>query len=73
MSSIGGISNSMAGLVAASQKMQASMVKMANATEGGDIAALLADMVTSQASFAANASTLKAQSDGLGQLLDVMA
>lgn len=49
------------------------MVKMANASQGGDIAAALADMVTSQVSFAANAQTLKAQSDGLGQLLDVMA
>lgn len=73
MSSIGGISQSMASLVAASQKMQASMVKMANASDGGDMAALLADAMTSQVSFAANASTLKAQSDGLGQLLDVMA
>ncbi len=63
----------MAGLVAASQQMQASMVKMANASEGGDIAALLADMVTSQTSFAANAQAMKSQADGLGQLLDVMA
>lgn len=59
--------------MAASQTMQASMVKMANASEGGDMAAALADMITSQVSFAANAQTLKAQSDGLGQLLDVMA
>ena len=73
MSSIGGISSSISGLMAASQKMQAAMVKMANASEGGDIAALLAEQVTSQVSFAANAQTLKAQSNGLGQLLDVMA
>lgn len=73
MSSIGGISSSISGLMAASQTMQASMVKMANASEGGDMAAALADIITSQVSFAANASTLKAQSDGLGQLLDVMA
>lgn len=73
MSSIGGISNSLAGLVAASQQMQASMVKMANASSGGDMAALLADSITSQVSFAANAATLKSQADGLGQLLDVMA
>ncbi|WP_137045484.1 hypothetical protein [Pseudolabrys sp. FHR47] len=72
MSSIG-ISSSISGLMAASQTMQASMVKMANASEGGDMAAALADMITSQVSFAANAQTLKAQSDGLGQLLDVMA
>ncbi len=73
MSSIGGISNSMAGMMAASQQMQASMVKMANASEGGDIAALLAEQITSQVSFEANAKTMKAQVDGLGQLLDVMA
>jgi len=63
----------MAGMVAASQKMQASMVKMANASEGGDIAALLAEQITSQVSFAANAQAMKSQAQGLGQLLDVMA
>ena len=63
----------MAGMMAASQQMQASMVKLANASEGGDMAALLAEQVTSQASFAANAQVMKAQVDGLGQLLDVMA
>ena len=63
----------MAGLVAASQKMQASMIKMANASEGGAVAALLAVVMTSEVSCAATAQTLKAQSDGLGQLLDVMA
>lgn len=73
MSSISGISSSISGLMAASANMQAAMVKMANASDGGDMAALLADSITSQVSFAANASTLKAQADGLGQLLDVMA
>jgi len=63
----------MAGMMAASQQMQASMVKMANASEGGDIAALLAEQVTSQVSFAANAQVMKSQVEGLGQLLDVMA
>ncbi|RDV02150.1 hypothetical protein [Undibacter mobilis] len=73
MSSIGGISSSISGLMAASQKMQAAMIKMANASDGGDMAALLAEQVTSQASFAANAQTLKAQVQGVGELLDIMA
>jgi hypothetical protein len=72
MSSIGSIENSMAGMIAASQQMQAAMVKMANASAGGDIAALLAEQVKSQASFAANAQVMKSQVEGVGQLLDIM-
>jgi hypothetical protein len=73
MSSIGGIDNAMAGMIAASQQMQAAMVKMANASAGGDIAALLAEQVKSQASFAANAQVMKSQVEGVGELLDIMA
>lgn len=71
MSSIGAVSTS--GMIAAAAQMQASMVRMANASEGGDMAAELANMVSSQVSFEANAKTLKAQTDMVGRLLDVMA
>lgn len=71
MSSIGAVSIS--GMYAAAAQMQASMVRMSNASEGGDMAAALADMVTSQVSFAANAQALKSQVQGVGELLDIMA
>ena len=48
-------------------------MRIANSSDGGAMAEELAKMVTSQASFAANAQTLKAQTDGIGQLLDILA
>lgn len=71
MSSIGAVSIS--GMYAAAAQMQASMVRMANASEGGDMAAELANLVTSQVSFAANAQALKSQVQGVGELLDIVA
>lgn len=60
-------------MMAASAQMQASAMRIANSSDGGAMAEELAKMVTSQASFAANAQTLKAQTDGIGQLLDILA
>jgi hypothetical protein len=71
MSSVSAVSIS--GMMAASAQMHASAMRIANSSDGGAMAEELAKMVTSQASFAANAQTLKAQTDGIGQLLDILA
>ncbi|MFA6266568.1 MAG: hypothetical protein WC670_12770 [Pseudolabrys sp.] len=60
-------------MATAAAQMQASMVRMANASEGGDMAAELANLVTSQVSFEASAKTLAAQTRIVGALLDIMA
>ncbi len=71
MSSVGAVSIS--GMMAAAAQMQASAMRIANSSDGGAMADELAKVITSQASFAANAQTLKAQTDGIGQLLDILA
>ncbi|MBS0247551.1 MAG: flagellar basal body rod protein [Proteobacteria bacterium] len=71
MSSIGAVSIS--GMMAAAAQFQASAMRIANASDGGDMAAELANIVTSETSFAANTKALKAQTDMVGQLLDIMA
>jgi hypothetical protein len=60
-------------MMAAAAQFQASAMRIANSADGGAMAEQLAQMVTSQASFAANAQTLKAQTDMVGQLVDILA
>ena len=71
MSSVGAVSIS--GMMAAAAQFQASAMRIDNSADGGDMAEELANMITSQTSFAANAQTLKAQTDMVGQLVDILA
>jgi len=71
MSSVGAVS--LSGMMAAAAQFQASAMRIANSADGGAMAEELANVVTSQVSFAANAQTLKAQTDMVGQLVDILA
>lgn len=71
MSSIG--ATSLSGVMSAAAQMQASAMRIANSADGGAMAEELANVITSQTSFAANAQTLKAQNDMVGQLVDILA